>query len=81
MIPSQRCQNWPRHASPHQAKVQQARDAMKLWNENNPAAPIKIAMPQVIKRVKSMREDKATRIAKTTPKEIRATVRRELANQ
>ena len=64
-----------------QAKVQQARDALKRWNENNPAAPIKIQMPQVVKRVKAMREDKETRIAKTAPKEIRATVRRELADR
>lgn len=63
------------------AKVQRARDALKRWNENNPAAPIRIAMPQVIKRVKAMREDKSTRIAKTAPKEIRATVRRELADR
>jgi N12 class adenine-specific DNA methylase len=62
-----------------QAKVQQARDALKRWNEANPAAPIKIQMPQIIRRVKAMREDKATRIAKTAPKEIRASVRKELA--
>jgi hypothetical protein len=35
-------------------------------------------MPQVLKRVRAMREDKATRIARTAPKEIKATVRREL---
>ncbi|MCY1175008.1 hypothetical protein D9M73_152280 [compost metagenome] len=62
-----------------QAKVQQARDALKRWNDANPAAPIRIQMPQIIKRVKAMREDKATRIAKTAPKEIRASVRKELA--
>lgn len=62
------------------AKVQDARDALARWNEANPAAPIRIQMPQIIKRVKAMREDKATRIAKTAPKEIRASVRRELAD-
>lgn len=61
------------------AKVERARDALKRWNEANPTAPIKLQMPQIIKRVKAMREDKATRIARTAPKEIRATVRRELA--
>jgi N12 class adenine-specific DNA methylase len=61
-------------------KVQDARDALKRWNEDNPSAPIRIAMPQIIKRVKAMREDKATRMTKTAPKEIRATVRRELAD-
>lgn len=62
-----------------QAKVQEARDALKRWNEANPAAPIRIQMPQILRRVKAMREDKATRIAKTAPKEIRASVRKELA--
>ncbi|MEO8021058.1 PLxRFG domain-containing protein [Polaromonas sp.] len=61
------------------AKVERARNALKRWNEANPTAPIKIQMPQIIKRVKAMREDKATRIARTAPKEIRASVRRELA--
>ncbi len=60
--------------------MQRARDALKRWNENNPAAPIRIQMPQIIKRVKAMREDKATRIAKTAPSEIRASVRKELAD-
>ncbi|MES2415078.1 MAG: PLxRFG domain-containing protein [Pseudomonadota bacterium] len=63
-----------------QAKVQDARDALARWNEANPTAPIRIQMPQILKRVKAMREDKATRIAKTAPREIRATVRRELAD-
>ena len=61
-------------------KVQEARDAIARWNENNPTAKIRIAMPQIIKRLKAMREDKETRIARTAPKEIRASVRRELAD-
>ena len=61
-------------------KVLAARDALARWNEANPAAPIRIAFPQIIKRVKAMREDKVTRMAKTAPKEIRAAVRKELAD-
>lgn len=62
-----------------QAKVQEARDELKRWNESNPSSRIRIDMPQVRKRVIAMRQSKARRIAKTAPKEIRAEVRRELA--
>ena len=49
------------------------------WNTKNPEAPIRIAPAQVKKRVQTMSQDKATRIAKTAPPEIRDSVRRELA--
>lgn len=61
-------------------KVQNAKDMLARWNEDNPTSPLRIGMPQLVKRLRAMNEDKATRIAKTAPKEIRATVRRELAD-
>lgn len=62
-----------------QAKVVRAREALADWNEKNPSAQIRIQLPQIAKRVRALSEDKATRIAKTAPAEIRASVRRELA--
>jgi hypothetical protein len=59
-------------------KVAEVREALKRWNESNPDAQIRLSMPAVIKRVKAMREDKATRLEKTAPKSMRAEVRREL---
>ena len=63
------------------AKVQRAREKLAEWNANNPETPIRILMPQIVKRVRALNEDKATRIAKTAPTEIRASVRRELAEE
>lgn len=63
-----------------QAKVAEARAEMARWNENNPAGRIRIDMPQVLKRVRAMRQSKAERIAKTAPREMRAQVRAELAD-
>lgn len=62
------------------AGVQDAKDTLARWNADNPTSQIKIGMPQIIKRLRAMNEDKATRIAKTAPKEIRQTVKRELAD-
>jgi len=61
-----------------QAKVQAARDDLKQWNIDNPDSPIKINFRQVLQRVNKMKESKIERIVKTSPKEIRATVKREL---
>lgn len=60
-------------------KVKEARAALARWNENNPAARIRIDMPQILKRVRAMNQPKAERIAKTAPKEMRAQVREALA--
>ena len=49
------------------------------WNESNPDTKININMASVIKQVRSMREDKATRLEKASPKGLRAQVRAELA--
>ena len=58
--------------------TQEAREELARWNESNPSTRISISSAQIIKRLRAMRQGKAERIAKTAPKEIRATVRREL---
>ncbi len=59
-------------------KVQAARDALAQWNTDNEASPIRINAIQIGRRVREMAMSKEDRIAKTAPKEIRASVRREL---
>jgi hypothetical protein len=59
--------------------AEEARAELARWNENNPTSRISIGTPQLLKRVLAMRQDKITRITKTTPAEMRATVRAELA--
>jgi hypothetical protein len=59
-------------------RVQEARDELARWNESNPATMIRINASQLMKRTAAMRQSKVERIAKTAPKEIMATVRREL---
>lgn len=60
-------------------KVAEARERLAQWNEDNPATPIRITFQQVRRRLQTMNQDKATRMEKTAPKEIRNAVRRELA--
>jgi len=60
--------------------VKDARDDLTQWNRDNPESPIRIKMPQIVKRVREMRTSKADRIAKTAPKEIRAQVKQDLAD-
>jgi hypothetical protein len=59
-------------------KVQEARDVLSRWNRDNKDMQIRIQFSQIYKRVQSMKQTKEQRIAKTAPKEIKATVRREL---
>jgi hypothetical protein len=59
-------------------KKAEARQELADWNADNPESPIKVTMAQLLKRLKAMREDKITRIERTAPKEIKATVRREI---
>ena len=61
--------------SARQEAVQELAD----WNAQNPESPIRINTAQLLKRLKAMREDKIARIEHTAPKEIKATVRREIA--
>lgn len=46
--------------------------ALAKWNADNPDTPIKISMPQIVKRVRDMRATREQRIQKATPKELRA---------
>lgn len=55
-----------------------ARDELKSWNENNPETPIRIGMPQILQRVRKMRESRAERTIKTAPRELRGMMREAL---
>jgi hypothetical protein len=51
------------------------------WNKDNPDMRINVSMPSVLKQVRAMREGKATRIEKASPKGIRQQVRNELGQR
>lgn len=61
------------------AKVQAARESLAQWNADNPESKITINLPSVLRRVKTMNESKAERVAKTAPKEVRNEVRRQVS--
>lgn len=56
----------------------EAREELADWNRTNPESPIRIDASQINRRVQQAMMDKAKRIEKTAPKEIRADVKREL---
>lgn len=60
------------------ASAAKARKELADWNANNPTAPIKITIPQVLARVKALKSSRAERTAKAAPKEMRAQVREAL---
>ncbi|MFB9243983.1 PLxRFG domain-containing protein, partial [Massilia antarctica] len=60
-------------------KVDEARAWRDDWNAKNPATPIRVSMPGVIRRVQAMRQDALNRTQKTAPAALKQTVRRELA--
>ena len=62
-------------------KVREAQEELAEWNRKNPQSPIRIDQAQINKRVQEANKSKAARIAATAPKEIRETVKRELASQ
>lgn len=67
-------------AKKDQDGVEAARQRLLTWNRNNPEATISRPKPSELrKRAIAMQEDRATRMAKTAPKEIRAQVKKELA--
>ena len=61
--------------------IDDARQQVADWNESNPESKIVIDSSQINKRVKQAMMDKAKRIEKTAPKEIRAAVKAELAKE
>jgi hypothetical protein len=58
--------------------IEDAKRELRAWNESNPTSPITIDQGQINKRVQAAMMDKAQRLAKTAPKEIRKDVAREL---
>ena len=60
------------------AKVEEAKAELAEWNRKNPQSPISIDAAQINRRVQQAMMDKAKRLEKTAPKEIRQTVRQEL---
>ncbi|KZK31995.1 hypothetical protein A4F85_04570 [Delftia sp. GW456-R20] len=57
------------------AALQRVRDRLSAWNRDNPEQPIKVSIPDIMKRVRQMGKDKADRIADTSPKALRAQMR------
>lgn len=62
-----------------QQQVQEARDAIKSWNEKNPDTRIMPNIPAILRRVREMRKTRDQRIIDSSPKAMRAGIRRELA--
>jgi hypothetical protein len=60
------------------AGVVEAREALDRWNRQNPEQPIRANMPAILRRVREMRKTKAERVADSTPKGIRASVKEQL---
>ena len=60
------------------AKVEEAKAELAEWNRKNPQSPIKIDQAQINRRVQQAMMDKAKRLEKTAPKEIRQSVKQEL---
>lgn len=58
--------------------VQAARERMREWNEKNPDQRIVINTAQIAQRLRQMRQSRADRIIKSTPKELRPGVREAL---
>lgn len=60
------------------SKVEEAKAELAEWNRKNPQSPISIDQSQINKRVQQAMMNKAQRLEKTAPKEIRQSVRQEL---
>jgi hypothetical protein len=58
-----------------QDALAEVRKDIRQWNVDNPTSPVSINRSQINQRVKALREDKASRIARTAPAEIRSQVR------
>ena len=62
-----------------QEMVKEAQDKWNKWNKDNPDTPISIKPDQIRNQVKSLGNDKDSRILKSAPKEMRRGVGLELA--
>jgi hypothetical protein len=77
---SQLAERWAKAvAEGDQKALADVREDLRAYNEKNPDTPIRINRSQIAKRVAQMRMTKEQRVMKAAPKEIRATVVRELA--
>jgi hypothetical protein len=61
--------------------AQWAREQVTSWNKKNPDSPIRIQYTQITRRLRDMNRTKAERLAQAAPKEMRESVRRELAGK
>ncbi|MFG0381114.1 PLxRFG domain-containing protein [Pseudomonas sp. zbq_18] len=61
------------------AKVQEARAAVADWNAKNPDQPMRISVPDVMRRVREMGKSKDQRIADTAPRAMRQQLREDFA--
>lgn len=52
-------------------KVTEAKGLLRDWNRRNQDTPIRVRLPQVLRRVKAMRQTSGERLMKMAPKEIR----------
>lgn len=60
--------------------VAEARAWRDDWNAKNPETPIRVNLPAIYRRVRSMRQDAVNRTQKTAPAALKATVRGELSD-
>lgn len=60
-------------------QVQEAREAIKAWNGKNPDTRIVPNIPAILRRVREMHKTRDQRIIDSSPKAMRAGIRRELA--
>jgi hypothetical protein len=60
------------------SKVASARQAIEDWNRRNPEQPMRIRVPDVLRRAREMALSKDERIAKTAPRAMRQQMREEL---
>jgi hypothetical protein len=54
--------------------VAAARRRLADWNADNPKAPIRITMPQIVSRLRALKTSRAERTIKAAPKELRGLV-------
>ena len=60
--------------------VERARQRLATWNQNNPDTKIARPSPVVLrKKVAELHQDRATRLAKSAPKEMREKIKRDIA--
>lgn len=58
--------------------VQSARERLMNWNRSNPEAPIRVSVRDIRKKVLTLQQDRATRLAKTAPKAMRGEIKKTL---